>query len=121
MGYLRKDRPEDLATIEQLYRDATIFCMPSYWESTGIVYMEAALWGLPVVMLKGQGREEIFPASMAIHVGQFEGAALAEALTDLSRSPDRMQQMGASGRQTVLEKYTWAKVAQRLYQEIQTI
>lgn len=121
MGYLRKDRPQELRTLERLYRESTIFCMPSHWESTGIVYMEAALWGLPVVMLKGQGREDIFPESMAIQIEQGTAKALAEAMIELSRSPDTMEKMGKAGRAMVLEKYTWEKVAETLYNDIQKI
>ena len=54
--YLNKSHPIDLKTFNNCLKNATVFCMPSFWESTGLVYMEAALSGLPVVMLKGQGR-----------------------------------------------------------------
>jgi len=116
--YLRKDHPKEQAMLDSLYRKATIFCMPSYWESTGIVYMEAALWGLPVVMLKGQGREKIFPSSMAIHISRPDAQALAEALLDLSRSPSDMERMGRCGRKLMLERYTWNKLARKLYDDI---
>ncbi len=117
-GYLHKDCPKDKAVLDSLFRDATIFCMPSYWESTGIVYMEAALWGLPVVSLKGQGREEIFPPSMTIYVEPPTAQKLAEVVIDLMRSKDKMAQMGRCGRQLVLRKYTWKKVGQELYNDI---
>ncbi len=98
-GYLRKNVPADRRRLEEILRSATVFCMPSYWESTGLVYMEAALYGLPVVMLRGQGREEIFPAEMSVHLDQPDAAALTEVLTGLAHDPDRMMTMGTAGRQ----------------------
>jgi glycosyltransferase involved in cell wall biosynthesis len=118
VGYLRKNIPEERDKLNELYREATIFCLPSYWESTGIVYIEAGLWGLPVVMLKGQGREKIFPPTMAVHTDQNDAKVLAEAIIDLAQSPKRMENMGKAGRELVLENYTWGNLAKKLYQEI---
>ena len=121
LGYLHKNIPAQAAQLQQAYRSATLFCMPSLWESTGLVYIEAALWSLPVVMLKGQGREEIFPPSMAVHVESTAPQALADVLIELSRSPQRMADMGRAGRELVLQRYTWPKVAARLYDHIRNV
>ncbi len=120
-GYLRKDVPRERELLNSLYSNATIFCMPTYWDSTGIVYMEAALWGLPVVMLKGQGREGIFPKSMAIHVERATASALAETLIELGKRPEVMAGMGKCGRQIVLENYTWPVVAAKIVEDIKEI
>ncbi len=117
-GRLRKDQPQQRETLEQLLRESTIFCMPSSWESTGLVYAEAALYGLPVVMLRGQGREAIFPPFMAVHLDDRRPETLAECLIGLARSPETMEQMGASGRRHVLANYTWPVVARRMLDEI---
>jgi glycosyltransferase involved in cell wall biosynthesis len=113
-GFLAKNIPAQRQRLEKILRDATIFCMPSYWESTGLVYMEAALYGLPVVMLRGQGREEIFPPEMAIHLEQATAAALAEQLIHLAGHPDLMAGMGRAGRAISLRSYTWQAVAPRM-------
>lgn len=118
-GFLRKNKPQQRRQLECILRDATIFCMPSYWESTGLVYMEAALYGLPVVMLRGQGREEIFPPDMAIHLDQPSPDALAEQLIHLSRHPDLMARMGQAGRSLALNCFTWRAVAPRMLAAIQ--
>lgn len=117
-GLLRKDIPQQRQRLEQLLRQATIFCMPSHWESTGLVYMEAALYGLPVVMLRGQAREEIFPPDMAVHLDKPSAPDLAEQLIHLARRPDRMAAMGRAGRETALRNFTWKTVAPRMVQAI---
>jgi len=120
-GYLRKDVPDERDLLNSLYRSATIFCMPTYWDSTGIVYMEAALWGLPVVMLKGQGREKLFPPSMGIHIEHTTALALAETLVELGKKPEIMAEMGKCGRQIVLQNYTWPVVAAKIAEDIKEI
>lgn len=102
-GFLEKKNALDCRRIDQIFRDATVFCMPSYWESVGLVYMEAALYGLPVIMLKGQGRDEVFPESMALHLDSPKAEVLAAALVNLQENPDRSYNMGKKGRQHVLK------------------
>src|SRR5690606_15011157 len=66
LEFRAKDSPADSPQLDQALRRATVFAMPSHWESTGSVYMEAATYGLPLVMLTGQGREDLFPAAVAV-------------------------------------------------------
>lgn len=114
LGFLDRSEPQQAAALAEAFRAATIFCMPSYWESTGVVYLEAALYGLPIIMLTGQGRETTFPSSMAVHLSEPRPELLASALTELAADPDRMLAMGANGRRHVLERHTWSFVADRV-------
>lgn len=114
LGFLDKGSRADACLIDRAFRQATVFCMPSFWESVGLVYMEAALYGLPVVMLCGQGRAEVFPESMAIHLESPQARELAEALVHLHENHDLSRKMGGSGRAHVLENYMWPDVAGRL-------
>ena len=114
LGFLDRDDPRDAAALHEAFVEATIFCMPSRWESTGLVYLEAAMYGLPVVMLCGQGREALFDPKMAVHLPDAEPALLAEALLDLAGAPDRMEAMGAAGRSAVLAKHTLPVVARKV-------
>ena len=114
LGYLDKSNEKDRLLIEQSLREATLFCMPSHWESTGIVYMEAALNGLPVVMLSGQDREGLFPHEMAIHLSSDNVEELAEVMVSLSKDPDRMKQIGDFGAEFVRDNYTLDVLAERI-------
>lgn len=105
LGFLAKDSPTDAAKLDQALRRATVFAMPSHWESTGIVYMEAATYGLPVVMLSGQGREHLFPPDVSVTLDDPSPAVLARALLDLAADPATMAAMGAAGRALVHERY----------------
>ncbi len=114
VGFLDKGDAAESARFDAAFREATIFCMPSYWESIGIVYMEAALYGLPIVMLAGQGREETFPPSMAVALERADAQELSQVLHQLAHDVPRMQTMGSTGRSHVLEKHTWTAVADRV-------
>jgi glycosyltransferase involved in cell wall biosynthesis len=114
LGYLRKDVPEEARALQQALRHATVFAMPSHWESFGIVYLEAAMYGLPVVMLAGQGREDTFPASMAVVLPDACPGALARELLSLASDVDRMRSMGEAGRAFVHDNHTWPRVAETI-------
>lgn len=118
LGFLNKSLPEDAAKIRNAYAQATVFCMPSVWESVGLVYMEAALYGLPVVMLDGQGRRDIFPETMASFLTESSATQLADELYRLCSDPALAQKMGGAGRQHVLQNYMWPVVADRLLDRI---
>jgi glycosyltransferase involved in cell wall biosynthesis len=48
-GLLSKDRAEDRAFIEKMYTECDFFLMPVRAEAQGIVFNEAAAYGLPVI------------------------------------------------------------------------
>lgn len=58
-GFLNKARPDDMNTIEELYRKAHFFVMPSLAECYGIVFCEANAYGLPVVGANNGGMPTI--------------------------------------------------------------
>lgn len=114
LGYLRKNCLPEARLLRKALEQATLYCMPTRWDSTGIPFMEGAIYGLPVVMSSGQGRENIFPETMAVHVEDPDGERLAEVLLDLFKNPDRMKAMGKAGRHYVLENYTWGIGIQKI-------
>lgn len=106
--------------LPDLYRHMAIFAMParSRWfglevEGLGIVYLEAAAAGLPVVAGDSGGAPEaIVPGVtgyIAADVGSVE-KALQRLLSDRSRAA----QMGADGRAWVEAEHTWHHVAERV-------
>lgn len=114
LGFLSKESTADLATLDSVMRRSTAFAMPSRFESTGIVYMEAATYGLPLVMLTGQGRELLFPSEMAVTLDEPSSTDLAEALLHLAADPAAMEAMGAAGRARVEERYRLGAVADQV-------
>jgi phosphatidylinositol alpha-1,6-mannosyltransferase len=103
-----------------LYREATVFAMPcrSRWfglevEGLGLVFLEAAASGLPVLVGDSGGSPEtVIPGETGFIVA--DDAALDEGLRLLLDDPGRAREMGLAGRERVLAEHTWEKTAGRL-------
>lgn len=95
-------------TKQVLLADCVALALPSRVDSFGIVLLEAWQHAKPVVAAAVGG-----PATLVTHektgllVPFDDSAALASALQRLFTEPDLAARMGASGRQIVINQYTW--------------
>ncbi len=102
------------------YREMDIFAVPcrSRWlgleqEGLGIVFLEAAATGLPVIAgSSGGAPETVLPGKSGFVVHDAE--TLLEALQLLLGDPERATAMGERGRQLMEDRYTWGSVMERL-------
>lgn len=86
---------------------------PTWKEQFGRVLIEAMACGVPVVgSSSGEIPEVIGDAGLVVPEGDVR--SLRAALRALARQPDLRQQMGARGRQRVLERFTYEHVARQL-------
>jgi phosphatidylinositol alpha-1,6-mannosyltransferase len=106
--------------LAELYREMDVFCMPcrSRWggleiEGLGIVYLEAAASGLPVLAGNSGGAPEtVRPAETGFVVGSI--ADIVEGLEMLLGDAERAAAMGAAGRRFVTSEFTWDLAVRRL-------
>ncbi len=102
-----------------LYREMDVFCMPckSRWgglevEGLGLVFLEAAATGLPVLAGDSGGSPEtVIPAETGYVVHSVDD--LVEGLTMLLDDPAEARRMGLAGRRFVEDVFTWPKVVDR--------
>lgn len=99
--------PDKLAALV----DATAFCLPSRQEGFSVAVTEAMACGLPVVISDACHFPEVADAGAGI-ITPADGVATAEALARLLSDPDLRQRMGRAGREMVLSRYTWPRIAQ---------
>jgi phosphatidylinositol alpha-1,6-mannosyltransferase len=102
-----------------LYRDSDIFVMPSVaeqradgWtgEGFGIVYIEAAAFGLPVIAGNGGGAPEAVCDGVTGYVVDGRDAgAVAAAVIRLIEDGRLRERMGAAGRRWVAERFTFER------------
>lgn len=103
-----------------LYREMDVFCMPcrSRWagleiEGLGIVYLEAAASGLPVLAGDSGGAPEtVRPGTTGFVV--HDVSDIVEGIDLLLSDPERASAMGAAGRAFVTSEYRWDKVVERI-------
>ncbi|HEY1014836.1 MAG TPA: glycosyltransferase family 4 protein [Herpetosiphonaceae bacterium] len=94
---------------------ASLFAMPSRTDSFGIVYLEAWLYGLPVIGARAGGVPDVIRDGETGWLVPFAApAALAGRIGWLLDNPGRAAAMGAAGRERVLRELTWSRVYAKL-------
>ena len=114
-GHLSKANPADAAALEALFLSSTLFVLPSLYEPFGIAPIEAMLYQIPAVVTDAWALRETVQAGVTgelVQKGSVED--IAAKLIHLLSDPGRLAQMGRRARETALERYTWARVAERM-------
>lgn len=117
--------------VVQAFFAADLFLFPSLIECSPLVLFETSAAGTPFISSDAGNAREIaeWTGSGLISPGQLDEtghtfvdvAKAARMVEELFRDPDRRRAMGARGRKTVLERYTWDKIVDQyeaLYREI---
>ncbi len=106
-------RMVDDATLVREYQTHDILVFPSWYEGFGMVFLEAMAAGLPVVATPVGGVVDVVrdgENGVVVPVGNPD--ALATAILELWRSPDRRAQLGAAAQQTA-RRYGWRDVGRQ--------
>jgi glycosyltransferase involved in cell wall biosynthesis len=118
-GFLRKDVDADLARLLDAYAQADVFCLPTRYESFGIVLLEAMWFGLPVV---APGRwaipEMVQDGVTGCLVPDERVEAYAEHLHALLADRDRAARMGEAGAARARERFSWDAVTAAMLRTI---
>ena len=98
-------------------READIFSLPSWMESFGNVYAEAAVCGKPVIGCRGMGAEvTVRHGETGLLVPPKDVDELARCLEYLLSHPEEAAAMGRRGQEHI-RQFTWEKTA-ALYQQV---
>ena len=106
---------EDEQLLAAAYREARLSVLPSDYEAFGLVLLESLAQGTPVVASRVGGIPEVVEegrAGLLVRPGSVP--ELAEALRKLWTDPDLARQLGDYGRDTVVPRFTWEALADRL-------
>ena len=107
--------------VAEAMRRCTLFALPSRFEGLGCVYLEAMSAGKPVIGCRGQGIAEIIQhGTNGFLVGAQNEKELALAIAMLLRDGRLRARLGASARDTILDRLTLTQQAEslsRIYRE----
>jgi glycosyltransferase involved in cell wall biosynthesis len=106
LGFLDKER------MINLYQNATIFVMPSHYEGLPTVLLEAMACGLPVIATDIGGNNEVITSyENGILIPPKSPREMAKAINILLQDEDLRKKLGKNARDTIINKYTWEKIA----------
>lgn len=98
--------PQPYESMAELYRQADVFCLPSWWEAMPLSVLEAMASGLPVVATTvGEVPQVVDPGRSGYLVPPRDPAALADALERLLVDVDARQRMGTESRRIAAERF----------------
>lgn len=121
IGTTSFDGPLRRSELAERIRRASLMLVPSHTETFGLVALEAAASGLPVIARDTGGlREAVLDGETGVLVTGDEPGSWAEAIESLIGDPDRMTRMGEAARQHALAR-TWADSATELVDTYRSI
>lgn len=121
-GFLNKNDAGDRARLSALFRQADVFFLPTRFDALGIVFAEAAAYGLPAVSCDTGGVAAMV-VDQVTGILLEEGAsadACAEALTGLLEDRNRYLQMSHAALERSRTTLNWAAWGQRVADELNT-
>jgi len=103
----RTDAPE-------LYRNCTVYCLPSFGEPYGTTVVEAMSCAKALVVTNCGALPHLVHEQGGLRVPAGDSIALSQALVWLLQRPNERAKMGRYNRQFVEEKMPWDSVARQL-------
>ncbi len=108
-------RVHDRARVAELFADADVFAMPSYFDPLPHAVLEAMSQALPVVAANVCAMPELVQDGVTGHLVEGgDPAGLADALVRVLTSPGRGADLGRQGQLRMREAFGWEHVVERM-------
>lgn len=113
---------KDRGAIDDLYKNASIFVMPSFCEPFGLVFLEAMLYKLPCIGTTIDAIPEVIDdGNTGFLVPANNVDVLAERILHLLKNKDIMTRMGIAGRRKLEKDFGWDRVIDMVDCELKSI
>lgn len=104
----------ELSDHNELFACSDVFAVPSGWEGFGLVYIEAAMHGLPRIGTAMGGVLHVIDDGVdGFLIPYDDTAALADRIRVLRNDPARRAAMGQAARDRAMREFTSARMAAR--------
>ncbi|MCS7263859.1 MAG: glycosyltransferase family 4 protein [Armatimonadetes bacterium] len=107
--------------IRTFYHACDVFVLPTREnrkgdiEGFGLVYLEAAACGKPVIAsLVGGVSDAVVPNETALIVDPYDPKSIADAIVKILTDKEIARKLGRAGRERVLQEFTYDKVAEKV-------
>lgn len=115
LGFLSRDTTAGREAMDQAYRSASVFCIPTRFEPFGTSFVEAMTYGIPCVGPDVWAVPEIIRhEETGLLVPPEDAGQLASALLRVLTDPVRAQAMGEAARERVERHFSWEAVARKM-------
>jgi glycosyltransferase involved in cell wall biosynthesis len=109
--------------IVELYSEAELAVVPSLYEGFSLPAIEAMSCGVPVVATTGGALPEVVGADedTAFLVPPGDAEALAARIRTVLGDPAKRAEVGAAGRQRVIDQWSWRHTAERTVEQYRAL
>jgi glycosyltransferase involved in cell wall biosynthesis len=120
-GFLDKNVPADRARLEEHLRTADLLLLPTRFEAFGIVFCEAAAFGIPVLASNTGGiPTPVLHGTTGWLFGMdADGQDYADRIEQLMKDPEKWQDMRAQARARYEAHLNWPAFVEDLLQRVQ--
>ena len=105
--------------LDQYYQGASVFCLPTYLEPFGIVFIEAMTAHLPIVATRVGAIPDFVEEGKngwLVEPGNIQG--MASALLKLVQNPELCRTFGEHSFQLTRDRYSWKAVGEKFKRKI---
>jgi phosphatidylinositol alpha-1,6-mannosyltransferase len=121
VSFIKEVNEDDLTNF---YKSIDLFAMPSKskyfgieFEGLGLVYLEAASYGIPVIVGPSGGAiETIIPGKTGFVAG--DKKILKESILYFIENPEKIEEFGLEGKKFVNDFYNWDKLLEKIESNI---
>lgn len=116
VGFLNKNKPEEFATLNSLFADSHFFILPTQFEAYGLVFCEAAAFGIPALAPWTGGIPSIIEDGVTGFLldKKATGGMYADKILALVNQPEEWHKMRRAARSRYEEKLNWKSWAKSL-------
>jgi len=105
----------DRNRLVEIYQDTDLFVFPSYHEGLPTAILEAMSCGLAIVATDVRGNKDLVNDGInGVLIPPRSPVKIAGAITVLLEDEELQKKLGKNARKTIVEKYTWDMVSDRI-------